>query len=178
MNISVLNIYILSFFVSTFLLIRTPLKSYDTKTWFYKKILVYIAASMILYSMFRQNELIDVYLLPLLLFLNIGILIFANKKSYLGYLNIILLLYLLYQFNYKDFKIKEGKLLSPNYQWILLYIVILIFYYIMSDSYQGVTFKFSNIVLILYPLLFPIDEYFIHRVFSLSFAIGIRQYLI
>ena len=172
-----LNIYLFLFFVSTFLLIRTPLKLYDTKTWFHKTMLIYISAFLILYSMFHQNKLINIYLLPLLLFLNIGILLFANKKNYLGYLNIILLLYVLYKFNYRDFKIKEGKLLSPNYQWILLHIVILIFYYITSDSYQGVTFKFSNIVLILYPLLFPMDEYFIHRVFSLLFAAGIKQYL-
>ena len=128
MNKYLLNIYILSFFVSTFLFTRTSPKLYDTETWFHKAMLVYISAFLILYSMFHQNKLIDMYLLPLLLFLNIGILIFTNKKSYLGYLNIILLLYLLYQFNYKDFKIKKGKLLSPNYQWILLHIVILMFY--------------------------------------------------
>ena len=177
MNKILLYIYIFSFFVSTFLLIRTPQKVYDTKTWFYKTMLVYISAVLLLHSIFYQNNFVDMYLLPLLLFLNIGILLFTNKKNYLGYLTIILLLYILYQFNYKDFKIKKGILLSPNHQWIRLHIFILIFYYITSDSYEGVSFKFSNIVLILYPLLFPMDEYFIHRVFSLLFAAGIKQYL-
>ena len=173
MNNSILNIYIFSFFVSTFLLIKTSPKLYD-KIWFYKTILVYIATSLILYSIFRQNKIIDTYLIPLLIFLNIGILIFTTKKSYLGYLNIILILYLLYHFNYKDLKIKGGKLLSPNYQFIVLYIVILIFYFITN---KGITNKLSHIVLVLYPLLFPKDEYFIHRAFPLLFAVSIRYYL-
>jgi hypothetical protein len=174
-----IHFYIFLTILSCFLVIITPYKNYSLNTWFYKSLLVYGAAFMIIYSIFKHNEIINNYLLPLLLFFNITILLSTIDKNnkYWNVINIVLLLYLLYIFNYKNFKVKNGKLINPNITWIISMIFILIFYYITSTSKKGVKYKYINILLILYPLLFPINEYFIHRVLSLSFATSISWYI-
>ena len=55
------------------------------------------------------------------------------------------------------------------------YILILILFYLYTDndilSRDG---KIGNILLLLFPLLFPLDEYFIHRIFTLYLLTTMR----
>ena len=84
------------------------------------------------------------------------------------------ILYLLYTFNYQDFKVKHGVLINVNREWILSYIVILILWYLTtSKSILSSGEKLFCILWILYPLLFPMEEYFIHRVFILALSLTI-----
>ena len=57
-------------------------------------------------------------------------------------------------------------------------IILLIIYYLLSNN-NTITYysKIGLILLVLYPLLFPIDEYFIHRIYSLCFIV-FTNYLI
>ena len=82
------------------------------------------------------------------------------------------LVYLIVSFNYKDFEVIDGFLLKENKAnklWIYLYILFIIVWY-LSSSYIFVRDKIICTLLILYPLLFPIKEYFFHRVLVLSVA--------
>ena len=79
---------------------------------------------MILYSIFEHNKIINNYILPLLLFLNIVTLLWTVdiNSNILNIVNIVLLLYLLYIFDYRDFQVENGKLVNPNTKWISIII--------------------------------------------------------
>ena len=127
--------------------------------------------------MFLNNYYINIYLLPLLFFLNIAILIFItfkHKFNFINYLVLLPILYLLYTFNYKDFEFKNGLLIKPNKKFIYSHIIILSIYYIFSNYIWS---KFAFTLLVFYPLLFPINEYLIHRIFSLVFSISLKYKL-
>ena len=177
MNNYLLLIYILSFFISTYLFFQTSIKKYKPSIWFYKMILIFLAAICVFVSLFVKSDLNDKYIFGILLFLNIAILILIIKvkNKFIETLIIIGLIYLLLTFRLNDFIIDNGKLISVNKNWIYTYILILISFYLYTDndilSSDG---KIGNILLILFPLFFPLEEYFIHRIFTLYLLTAMR----
>ena len=135
-----------------------------------KYLVICISSVFLLYSLYKTNKYVDEYILPILLFINVGSLLFIsfhnNKLTNIHIISIIGIVYLLITFNYKDFKIKNGTLVKPNKSWIYQYIIILGLWS-LSSSYLTKKSKIICSLLIVYPLLFPLDEYFIHRIVSL-----------
>ena len=106
-----------------------------------------------------------------MLVLNVAILLlisyccdkFSNKFHYISLIGIIILLI---SFKIDNFKMNMGFLESVDEIWIYSYIIVIIFWFVTS-SYLSNTAKLLNILLILYPLLYPLNEYFTHRVYTL-----------
>ena len=130
-----------------------------------------------IYSLYKTNKYINKYILPLLIFLNVAILLYVSLYesdfNIIHIISIIGLLYLLLTFNYKDFELLNGDLLYPNKSWIYKYIFILGLWFISSSGKGWVTpnypilNKIISCLILVYPLLFPIQEFFIHRVGAL-----------
>ncbi len=175
-------LYVLLLLISLYLLVNTPYTIYNNlyiKGWIAKVIIFYLTTFIYILSIFITNKYINKYILPLLIFLNIAILIvitFYHKINILNLLALTGIIYILYIFDYKDFELKNGLLIKPNKVWIYLHICSLIIYYLLS-RYISIYSKIGFILLICYPLLFPINEYVKHRVISLFIAILIRNYL-
>ena len=163
-------IYTLSFFISTYLFFQTSLINYKPPIWFYKTILIFLAAICVFISLFVKSEFNDKYIFGILLFLNIAILILIIKvkNKFIEISIIIGLSYLLLTFRLDDFMVNNGKLISVNKKWIYTHIIVLILFYFYTDNnILSRDKKIGTILLILFPLLFPLEEYFIHRVFIL-----------
>ena len=161
--------YVLSV-IGTYFLLKTPFENYNGP-WLCKNISVYIAFIVFLVSIFYNNKIINNYLLPLLLFINIAILIVVSLSHKIKIQNIFVLLgllYLLYTFNYKDFQFKNGYLKNPNKKWIYSYVFFLILFFMFSDFIKN---KIVCSLLLVYPLLFPLNQYYIHRIFTLFIAL-------
>lgn len=145
-----------------------------------KYILVLISSISIMISLYKNIPINDIYVFPLLLFMNVAILLLIDinyKPSYLHCLSMLGIVYLLSIYNYKDFKINKGILVNPNKQWIYLHIILLSLWYVtMNKKQTNPRSTATCIVLILYPLLFSINEYFIHRTFSLLGIFAINMY--
>lgn len=157
--------YILSI-IGTYFLLKTSFKNYNNH-WLCKTILVYIAFIVFIVSIFYNNKIINNYLLPFLLFINIAILFVVSLRHKIKIQNILVLLgllYLLFTFNYKDFKFQNGYLKNPNKKWIYSYVFFLILFFMFSDFIKN---KIVCSLLLLYPLLFPLNQYYIHRIFTL-----------
>ena len=186
MNKTLINIYNVSFIVSIILFINLY-QNYSGKLyeqgWIYKIILMICAGLSITYSLYYDNNINNTNILPLFLYLNIFVLIYIiliNTKKYNLYniVSILIILYLLSTINHRDIIIKNGKLLNPNKEWIYKYIVILSVYFLLIDDKILTTYsKLGSILLLLYPLLFSLDEYFVHRVYSLCFIVAIKWYI-
>jgi len=163
-------------FVAIFITIMTNFSVYRPMTWLYKVILIHISAFLILNM---SNKIINHTILPLLLYLNIAILLLIqyriNKNAPLSF---IILIYLLMTFHFEDFKFKDGILIRLNRKWIYSYIILLsVWFLLLPDKYVTFYSKLGLIMLLLYPLLFPLEEYFIHRGGSLSICSAIHWYL-
>jgi hypothetical protein len=173
---NIINLY----YLLTPLIIYFIISEYHTydKKWFAKQLLLLIAFIIFIINMFLNNYYINKYIFPLLLFLNIAILFFISfnhKFNFINYLVLLPILYLLYTFNYKDFELKNNCLLkNPNKKWIYSHIIILSIYYIFSNFIWS---KFAFTLLVFYPLLFPINQYFIHRIFSLVFFFSFLYFI-
>ena len=169
--------YVILNFVGIFITLFTNTSVYRPRYWLYKVILIHISSFLILNNM--RNKIINHTILPLLLYLNIAILLIVqysiNKKAFFSF---VVLIYLLLTFHFKDFKFKDGILLKINKKWIYSYIILLIVWFLLLPN-KCVSFysKLGLIALILYPLLFPLEEYFIHRATSLSICSAIHWYL-
>lgn len=172
------KIYILLLPIIIYFMLDIPFKTYQPKEWGYKIILIYIAAFFIILSMLKRIPINDNYILPALLFINIGYLIYitlSNEYNIVSLLPLIGIVYLLYTFNLQDFRFKEGILINVNRKWILSHIVILISWYLTTNkSIINWKDKIFCVLWILYPLLFPMEEYWIHRVFILTLVISTR----
>lgn len=180
MNSKLLNLYYIFFGISIVLFFNT--KKYYSIDIYYKAILINLATLFILISSMIQNSIIDKYILPLLLYLNIGILIFMilnSKPTYVRMIPIISIVILLFLFNYKNFEFKYGKLKKPDTKWIYSSILILIIMYLSWNKHLVlIKKKIILILLVLYPLIFPINEYFIHRIVPLSLLLSFNLYRI
>ena len=164
-------------FVAIFITLFTNTSVYRPRYWLYKVILIHISSFLILNNM--SNKIINHIILPILLYLNIAILLIVqysiNKKAFFSF---IILIYLLLTFHFKDFKFKDGILIKMNKKWIFSYIILLsIWYLLLPNECVTLYSKSGLVILILYPLLFPLEEYFIHRAISLSICSAIHWYL-
>ena len=170
-------IYVLLFIISVILFIAKWKELDKYKGWFYKSILLILTGIFMTISLYYNSKIINEKIGPILLYLNLLILIYIvirnkqNKQNNIEYIAIIGILYLLYTFKFKKFKIFKGKLINPDVRWIYNHIIILILYYILTNN-KTISFrsKIGLISLVLYPLLFPLNEYFIHRIYSLCFV--------
>ena len=175
MNKIILLIYIL---ILLYIGLKNPI--HKMNNWYYKKILIYILTCLITISILFNNKFNDTYLIPFIIFINIAILIYislTNTYTIYNLLPLIGIVYILYTFNYKDFRFKNGKLVKPNKLWIAIHIVVLILYYLMSNkSFFLDKYRIIAILLIIYPLIFPLNEYFIHRAFILALAFSFYNY--
>lgn len=164
-------LYVIFFIIALYLLINTPLHKYNDK-WLYKTIIFHIGVFIYVASIFITIDFVNKYLIPIIIFMNILTLIYItyiHKFSLLNLLGIICIPYLLYIFNYKDFEMKNGLLVNPNKKWIYLHVIFLTIFYFCSD-YLNKYNSIGLILLIWYPLLFPINEYWKHRIFTLFLA--------
>lgn len=171
-------LYVLLFLISLYFLANTKYTIYEE--WLPKSIIFYLGVFIYILSIFITNKYFNKYIIPLILFLNIAILLFVtfyHKINFLNLLALIGIIYILYIFDYKDFEFKNGLLIKPNKAWIYLHICILIIYYLLS-TYISIYAKIGLTSIICYPLLFPINEYFKHRIFSLCFASSLWLYLL
>ena len=139
--------------------------------WKYKYGLIFVAVLIMKYSMEHRNKWIDNNVLSIILFLNIFILLLIdynnkNKFNLLHIASIIGIGYLLVTLMFNMFHFKKGKLTNLNKQWLYQYILILTLWIISSNELTNVV-KIGGVCLLIYPLLYPLDEYFIHRIFAL-----------
>jgi len=181
MNDIIKNIYVLIFILSCFVFVYKYDLLIDSKYILFdiKYILLLVIGISITYSLYKKNTINDKYIFPFLLYVNIGILLFFTIK-YKAYnivhlLSFIGILYLLSIYDYKKFKFTNGILNNPDKYWIYMSILILLVYYLTMNSKMST--KRGIIVaclLVVYPLLFPIEEYFIHRIYSLLFITAIN----
>ena len=173
------NLYLYFLFIPIIIycFITTPIKNIEPIELYYKTLLVYVAMFFIAFSMLKDNTLVNKYIFPFLLFINIAIIPYItliNKYDYINLLPLIGIMYLLYTFNYKDFRLKKGKLVNPNKKWIIMHIILLSFYYLLMNKIIRQKSVLWSILLIIFPLFFPINEYFIHRTFSLALAFSLN----
>ena len=152
-------------------------KTNENKPQIIKYFIMCIASVMGIYSLYKTNKYINKYILPLLIFLNVASLLYVslyeNELNTIHIISLIGLVYLLLTFNYKDFELLNGILLYPNKSWIYKYIFILGLWFISSSgrgwvipNYPIINKTISCLILV-YPLLFPIKEFFIHRTAAL-----------
>lgn len=145
-----------------------------------KYILIILITSSIIISLFTNNKINNEYIFPLLLFFNIGILLFfpIKYKNYniFNILSIIGIIYLLLIFDYKKFNINKGSLINIDKSWIYKHIIILsLFYLSTSTNIQPCKNKLIILCLLLIlPLLFPLKEYFIYRLPSLLLLLSLN----
>ena len=148
-----------------------------------KYLLVGFANIVMIYSLYYTNDIVNKYIAPLCVFSNVAMLLYisysTNEITIIHILSMVGLVYLLLTlaFNYKKFEIKHGAFhIQSNRQWVYLYILFLGLGYIKNKFVTDEEWIISkspkiNIIisclLLLYPLLFPIEEYFIHRPASL-----------
>jgi hypothetical protein len=169
-------VYSIIYLLSLCLFTMNYKKIYKTdKAWFHKTLFISISGITMLYSLYQTNKIVNNIGLPILLILNLVILIYItlnNKYTFINLLPLLGIVYILYTFCIKDFYVNKGKLVKPNKKWIYQYIIVLIIYYMFSNpSMITLSSKVGNVLLVLYPLLFPLNEYFIHRVFSLCLMV-------
>ena len=162
-----LNFYKLLNLISIILFFIIPKKKYFPESWYCKSFLVILITFIILN--FSNNKITNVYIIPLLIFLNILILLYIqytiDKSNYVSY---FLILGLLFTFPFKSFIMKKGIMINPNKKWIIFHIIILsIWYMLLSSRFLPSINKIALLIMILYPLIYPIEEYFIHRVSAL-----------
>lgn len=182
MNNSLKLLYIILFVLSIFVYTQKYHLLIDKKYIYLdiKYILVLFISISIMVSLYTINPINDIYVFPLLLFMNIAILLLIDinyKPSYLHCLSMLGIVYLLTIYNYKEFEVNRGILVNPNKQWIYLHIAILTLWYVtMNKKQTSPRSTTACVILILYPLLFSINEYFIHRVVSLIAALALNMY--
>ena len=122
--------------------------------WQIKYILMYFGTFILSISFFVDINIINKYILPIILFLNIVILIpitMVNKPKIINMLSILAIFIILIKFNYKELELKRGILINLNKKWILSYILGLSIYFMLSNN-NIVPFpiRIYNILTILY----------------------------
>ena len=171
-------LYIIFFIISIYCTINTSYKIH--KKWLPKALIFYFGVLCYIISITSNNSIINKYIFPFAVFINILILIYitlSHKLSLLNLLGLLGLLYFLYTFNYTDFELSNGLLVRTNKELICLYVISLIIYFCLTD-YVHIYNKIGLTILVLYPLIFPLNEYFKHRIITLFLAGSVWNYLI
>lgn len=155
----------------------TPFKNYKPKSWFYKSLLIHLGTFL---GLNTSNKTINFWIIPLIIYLNIFILLiiqYSLDKS--NWFSFIIILFLLFTFKFENFRTRCGRLINPDKEWIYFSTFLLIFWYLLlNDKKVLYTSKIILIILVLYPLFFPIEDYFIHRGVSLSILNSLSWYFL
>jgi hypothetical protein len=90
----------------------------------------------------------------------------------------LILVYLLYTLKFESLKMRNGKFVNIDKKWLMLHLFLLLFIYQDNDCMTNhIRLMLKPIVLVsLYPLLFPLDEFLIHRLLSLCIVGSINWY--
>lgn len=170
------NKYIAYFivFLSWLFFIVSSYKNNRGATWFIKTILLHLCFTSVIYSIWNKNKLIDNYVVSLTFLMNVLFIfpmcLFQSKEKILrDVIKALLLVYLLVTFKLDNFKMKGGKFINVDKKWLITHLFVLLFIYQDNVCMSGYKkFILKPIALIaMYPLLFPIDEFLIHRLVSL-----------
>jgi hypothetical protein len=183
MNQLIKQLYIGGFFVSCFLFLlkNNSFKRQTNVLLKYKYILVLFSALLITISIYKKYKIIDDYIIGIILFINVLFLLLIDMNdtnpNYLHIVSMLGIIYLLISFKQDDFKVNRGEIIKPNKQWILLYIILLLLWYLsMSKQLSFQRSIFITSLLVLYPLMFPMEEFLIHRVYPLIIVFAINLY--
>lgn len=160
-----------------------PFKNYQPKPWFFKMFLLYLGLTAVTYSIWNRNKLLDEYVIPILFLINIVIIfpicLFQDKnKFWRDLIKVLMLVYLLYTLKFESLKMRNGKFVNIDKKWLMLHLFLLLFIYQDNDCMTNhIELMLKPIVLVsLYPLLFPLDEFLIHRLLSLCIVGSINWY--
>ena len=144
-------------------------------------ILLFSAFFFIIISFFYTNIYINKYIVPILFLINIiwciyASITFKNIKLWRRILGVFFILFPLLILDFSRLEIKKGLIINADKKWIYLHTFFLLLWYVLS----GVIKNYSRLILslvLLYPLLFPIEEWGIHRVGMLNFVVFLANYL-
>ncbi len=163
--------------IGIILFLVTPYNIYKPNSWFYKSLLIHIGAFLLINTC---NKKINSWLVPLIIYLNFFILLFVQYTiDKFNWISFLIILFLLFTFKFNKFKTNCGRLINPDKEWIFNSIILLtIWYSLLNEKYVLLTSKLILIILVFYPLLFPIEEYFIHRGITLSIVSSLSWYLL
>jgi hypothetical protein len=142
--------------------------------WFIKTFLLQLSFTSVIYSIWNKNEIVDNYIIPITFLLNVLFikplcLFKKNKKFWRDIIKVLMLLYLLITFNIKNFRMKAGRFINVDKKWLIIHLLVLIIIYqdnVCMSNYKNLILK-PTALIALYPLLFPLDEFLIHRLVSL-----------
>ena len=176
-------IIIIVFIICLTLILQTPLKNYNLKfTWIIKIIAVYIAFLLLFVYMFINNDLINKHLPPIILIINIIIIVILlleefSPNNYLKNISLLSFIFLLLTFDYKRFEMKKGILINPDTKWIVSYAIVLSFWFLIADNknIESNWIRYTLIILILIPFIFPIKYYGFFRILFLALACSIGR---
>ncbi len=172
------SIAILLFLWIFFLLI--PYKNYKPKMWYIKMLLLYVGLTAVIYSIWNKNDINDNYIIPILFLLNIIIVfpicLFKNGKMFWrDLLKCFMLIYLLYSLDFNKLRMRGGQFVNPDKKWLYFHLFLLLFIYYDNSCISND--KSIPIILIsLYPLLFPLNDFLIHRLLSLCIVGSMNWY--
>ena len=178
--LNVLSVFYGIIFLFCIFFILTKQTYYNKIVFLPKLILLFLAFVFILLSFFYTNIYIDKYIVPILFLINICWAIYAsitfkNINIWRRIMGIFLILFPLLIVDFSRLEIKKGLFINPDKNWIYLHTFFLLLWYILS----GVIKNYSRLILslvLLYPLLFPIEQWGIHRVGMLNFAVFMANY--
>jgi len=172
------SIAILLFLWIFFFLI--PYKNYKPKMWYIKMLLLYVGLTAVIYSIWNKNDINDNYIIPILFLLNIIIVfpicLFKNGKMFWrDLLKCFMLIYLLYSLDFNKLRMRGGQFVNPDKKWLYFHLFLLLFIYYDNSCISND--KSIPIILIsLYPLLFPLNDFLIHRLLSLCIVGSMNWY--
>ncbi len=173
-----ISMTILLFLWIFFLLV--PYKNYKPKIWYIKMLLLYIGLTAVVYSIWNKNDINDNYIIPILFLLNIFIIfpmcLFKNgKKFWRDLLKCFMLIYLLYSLDFNKLRMRGGEFVNPDKKWLYFHLFLLLFIYYDNDCISN-SKSLLIIIITLYPLLFPLNDFLIHRSLSLCLAGSMNWY--
>ncbi len=162
------------------LFLMIPYKNFKPKMWYIKMILLYAGLTAVVYSIWNKNDINDNYIIPILFLINIIIVfpicLFKNRKIFWrDLLKCIMLIYLLYSLDFNKLRMRGGKFVNLDEKWLYFHLFLLLFIYYDNNCISNE--KSVPIMLIsLYPLLFPLNDFLIHRLLSLCIVGSMNWY--
>ena len=167
-----------------FLTSRIPLNKYPPEGK-YKFFFLFFTLLVMWISANYEFKIINEYILPYCLFINVLILVYFTINEGFNFLDLIRLigiLYLLFTFNREDFICKNGilvKLNKSNIKWTISYIIIISLWFLLENKgFFDIKEKLLSTLILFIPLIFPFKEYYVHRVFIVVLGITLKYLMI
>ena len=134
-----------------------------------KTSVVFFGFFLVIWGINNNNKIINKYIVPFVLFLNILFLITMCYpfKTIQNYISLLGFIYLLITFDYTKWNVENMKLINVDYNWIIAKTIILSYMYIFDDCVKE---KIKALIVLYTPLIFPLNEYLIHRTIHISFG--------